>query len=174
MNSSLNFLPLLLFTFTLLTTSCEQNKAPATISQAPGKHYSKPATLEGTVSTGKSLIKTGTIVVTDENGQKIQQVLVNNGRFQVDIPSGTPLPLVLLFSSESHPEKLTSVVLYENVTKYFIDPSTTAIAQAAKAMGGYTRANLVRAAEDTTHTPDANKTTTGWRGDPTTQYGGWH
>jgi hypothetical protein len=80
----------------------------------------------------------------------------------------------LNFSSETHPEKLVSVVLYDNVTKYFIDPSTTAIAKAAKAMGGYTRANLVRAAEDTTHTPDANKTTAGWRGDPTTQYGGWH
>lgn len=41
-------------------------------------------------------------------------------------------------------------------------------------MGGYTRANLVRAAEETVHVPDANKTSTGWRGDPTTQYGGWH
>ncbi len=39
-------------------------------------------------------------------------------------------------------------------------------------MGGFTRANMILAAENTVHTPDANKTTTGWRGDPTTQNGG--
>lgn len=170
-----NYLPLvLIFSTAFWVTGCEQSRTSASIGQAAVKKYSKTTTIEGTVSTGRSLIKTGTIEVTDENGQKIKQVTVENGRFQVEIPGGTNLPLVLSFSSDTHPEKLVSVVLYDNVTNYFIDPSTTAIAKAAKAMGGYTRANLVRAAEDTTHTPDANKTTTGWRGDPTTQYGGWH
>jgi hypothetical protein len=166
------YLPLvLLLPIFFLASGCGQDQKPASISQ---KKYSEATTIEGTVSTGKSLIKTGTVEVTDENGQKIKQVIVENGHFRVEIPSGTNLPLLLNFSSESHPEKMVAVVLYEDVTKYFLDPSTTAIAKAAKAMGGYTRANLVRAAEDTTHTPDANKTTTGWRGDPTTQYGGWH
>jgi hypothetical protein len=170
------YLPLVLFfPIFFLVSGCGQDQKPASISQTAIKKYSEATTIEGMVSTGKSLIKTGTVEVTDENGQKIPQVIVENGRFQVEIPTGTNLPLLLSFTSETtHPEKLIAVVLYEDVTKYFLDPSTTAIAKAAKAMGGYTRANLVRAAEDTTHTPDANKTTTGWRGDPTTQYGGWH
>jgi hypothetical protein len=164
----------LILSAAFLVMGCEQSRTPTSIGQTAVKKYSKTTTIEGTVSTGRLLIKTGTIEITDESGQKIKQVSVENGHFQVEIPSGTNLPLILNFSSETHPEKLVSVVLYDNVTKYFIDPSTTAIAKAAKAMGGYTRANLVRAAEDTTHTPDANKTTSGWRGDPTTQYGGWH
>jgi hypothetical protein len=51
---------------------------------------------------------------------------------------------------------------------------TTAIAKKAQSMGGYNHANMVRAAEGTIAVPDANKTTEGFRGDPTTQYGGWH
>jgi hypothetical protein len=169
------YLPLvLLHSIMFLVSGCEQSQTPASFSQAAIKKYSKATTIEGTVSTGRALIKTGTVDVTDENGQKIKQATVENGHFQVEIPSGTNLPLLLNFTSETHPEKLVTVVVYDNLTKYFIDPSTTAIAKAAKAMGGYTRANLIRAAEDTTHTPDANKTTAGWRGDPTTQYGGWH
>ena len=168
------YIPLVLLLSIFLVTGCGQDQKPASISQTAIKKYSEATTIEGTVSTGKSLIKTGNVDVTDENGQKMKQATVENGRFRVEIPSGTNLPLLLNFSSESHPDKMVAVVLYEDVTRYFLDPSTTAIAKAAKAMGGYTRANLVRAAEDTTHTPDANKTTTGWRGDPTTQYGGWH
>ena len=154
--------------------ACKQNQKPANISPAAIKKYSAATLIGGTVSTGKSLIKTGIVDVTDENGQALKQAVVENGHFQVEIPAGTNLPLLLNFSSEAQPEKLVSVVLYEDVKKYFISPSTTAIAKAAKAMGGYTRTNLARAAEETIHTPDANKTTAGWRGDPTTQYGGWH
>lgn len=168
-------LPLaLLLAGVVMIAGCEQSQKPAAISQATVKKYSKAVTIEGMVSTGRSLIKTGTVDVTGESGEQIARAAVENGHFQAQIPAGTTLPLVLNCASGSHPEKLVAVVLYEDVTQYFLDPSTTAIAKAAKAMGGYTRANLVRAAEDTTHTPDANKTTGGWRGDPTTQYGGWH
>ncbi len=165
----------LLLSVVVSISGCEQKQQSAgIINQAAIKKFSKATTIEGAVSTGKSLIKTGIVEVTDENGQKITQVSVEDGHFQITIPSGTNLPLLLNFSSETQAEKLVSVVLYDDVTKYYLDPSTTAIAKAAKAMGGYTRANLVRAAENTTHTPDANKTSTGWRGDPTSQYGGWH
>lgn len=174
MNSQ-KLLPLiLLLSVGCIISGCEQAPKPANSSQTVIKKYSKTTTIEGTVGSGHSIIKTGAIEITDENGRKITAVAIENGHFQAEIPSGTVLPLLLNFSSENHPDKLISVVFYEDVTNYFIDPSTTAIAKAAKAMGGYTHANLVRAAEDTTHTPDANKTTTGWRGDPTTQYGGWH
>lgn len=152
------------------------DKAPKTTLAGQGavKIFKQPTILEGTVGNGKALIKTGTVEIVDEHGKTIAQTQVDNGRFRVEIPAGTALPLVLNFNSTGYDGTLSTVAVDPNINKYYIDPNTTAIAKAAKAMGGYTRANLVRAAEETTHAPDANKTTTGWRGDPTTQYGGWH
>lgn len=170
----INLPTFLLLLIVLLVSGCEQSQKTTSFTQSTIKKFSKDTTLEGTVSTGRMLIKTGTVEITDEKGQKIKEVTVENGHFLTAIPAGTQLPLLLNFTSKTHPEKMVSVVLYENITKYFIDPSTTAIAKAAKEMGGYNRANLTRAAEETTHVPDSNKTTGGWRGDPTTQYGGWH
>lgn len=159
----------------LVLAGCEQKSSTANrLAPVVAKTFEKSAVLDGTVSTGKSLIKTGVVEAADENSKVIAQAPVNNGRFKVEIPAGTALPVILGFSPENGGEKLTAVVINPNVTRYYLDPSTTAIAKAAKAMGGYTHANLTRAAESTTHTPDANKTTSGWRGDPTTQYGGWH
>ena len=42
------------------------------------------------------------------------------------------------------------------------------------AVDSYNNAPAQQVAEETVHVPDANKTTSGWRGDPTTHYGGWH
>lgn len=153
---------------------CDQGQKAAKANQAVTKKYTQATFIEGVVSNNKGVIKTGIVEVTDENGRLITKVAVDNGHFRVEIPANTVLPILLAFSSESGTEKLVAAVIYDTITKYYINPSTTAIAKAAKAMGGYTRTNMVRAAEDTVHAPDANKTTTGWRGDPTTQYGGWH
>ena len=101
--------------------------------------------------------------------------LQNNGHYSVKIPADTVLPIVLTFYPEAADgEKLITAVVHPAITKYDINPLTTSIAKKAQAMGGYTHANMVRAAEGTATVPDANKTTAGFRGDPTTQYGGWH
>lgn len=155
-------------------TGCDQGQKTAKVSQAVVKKYTKATALEGVVSNNKGVIKTGRVEVIDEKGHLITYVAVDDGHFNVEIPANTILPILLTFSSESSEEKLVTAVIDDIITKYYINPSTTAIAKAAKEMGGYSRANMVRAAENTVHTPDANKTTTGWRGDPTTQYGGWH
>jgi len=155
-------------------TGCEQEKKTAKASQAVVKKYAQATVLEGVVSNDKGVIKTGTVEVTDENGRLITRATVDNGHYRVEVPAHTVLPILLTFASESGTEKLVAAVIHDTITKYEINPSTTAIAKAAKAMGGYTHANMTRAAADTIRTPDANKTTTGWRGDPTTQYGGWH
>lgn len=155
-------------------TGCEQDQKAAKVSQAVVKKYAQATTLEGVVSDNNGVIKTGTVEVTDENGRLITHAAVDNGHYNVEIPANTVLPILLTVSSASSAEKLVAAVIHHTITKYEINPSTTAIAKAAKAMGGYTHANMTRAAADTVHTPDANKTTTGWRGDPTTQYGGWH
>jgi len=165
-------LPVILSGFAV--TGCEQEQKTPKVSQAAVKKYAKATTLEGAVSNDKGPIKAGTMEVTDENGRLITRSAVENGHYSVEIPASTVLPILLTVSSESSADKLVVAVIHDAITKYEINPTTTAIAKAAKAMGGYTHANMTRAAADTVHAPDANKTTTGWRGDPTTQYGGWH
>ena len=174
MKDKILFSLVLLATGSFTLTGCDKDEKTVKLSQSVEKKYSQETVLEGVISNDKSIIKTGIVEVTDENGRLINQVTIDNSHFSVKIPINTALPLLLIFSSEGSDEKLLSVVIYENITTYYINPSTTAIAKAAKSMGGYTHANLVRAAENTVHVPDANRTSTGWRGDPTTQYGGWH
>ncbi|HEY8034314.1 MAG TPA: hypothetical protein VIF37_01850 [Methylobacter sp.] len=168
----LMLLPVILSGF--VVTGCEQGQKTPKASRVALKKYSQATTLEGVVSNNKGVVKTGMVEAIDESGSLIAHTTVDNGHYSVEIPANTVLPILLTFSSESGAEKLVAAVVHDSITKYEINPSSTAIAKAAKAMGGYTHANMIRAAEDTAHVPDANKTTTGWRGDPTTQYGGWH
>jgi hypothetical protein len=153
---------------------CEPGQKPAKVSQTVVKKYAKATVLEGTVSNDNGVIKVGIVKATDENDHYIAQGAVDNSHYSVEIPANTILPILLKFSSESSTDKYVAAVVHDTITKYEINPLTTAIAAAAKAMGGYTHANMIRAAEAGVHVPDANKTVTGWRGDPTTQYGGWH
>jgi outer membrane murein-binding lipoprotein Lpp len=169
---SLILLPVILSGFVIV--GCDQGQQAAKISPAVVKKYTKATALEGVVSNDKGVIKSGTVEAADESGRLIAHAIVDNGQYSMEIPANTALPILLTFSSESGAEKLVAAVIHESITRYEINPSSTAIAKAAKAMGGYTHANMIRAAENTTHVPDANKTTTGWRGDPTKQYGGWH
>lgn len=158
----------------LAMTGCEQEQKTPKVAQTPVKKYAQATVLEGVVSDDKGVVKTGAVVVADESDRLIAQATVDNGHYSVEVPAGTFLPILLTFSSEPGAEKLVTAVIHDSITKYDINPSTTAIAKAARAMGGYTHANMTRAASDIVHVPDANKTTTGWRGDPTKQYGGWH
>lgn len=157
-------------------TGCEKsNQNTASIKQAI-KKYEQATTLQGIVSNNDGPIKAGTIKVTDNYEELVASTAVqNNGHYIVEIPADTVLPIVLTFYPEAADgEKLITAVIHPAITKYDINPLTTSIAKKAHAMGGYTHANMVRAAEGTVTVPDANKTTAGFRGDPTTQYGGWH
>ena len=167
---------LLLFMAACFLSGCEkgkQNTAP--IKQAI-KKYDQATFLEGVVSNNRGPIRAGTIKVTDMYEELVSSTaLRNNGHYTVKIPEDTVLPIVLTFyPDEADGDKLITAVVHPGITKYDINPLTTSIAQKALAMGGYTHANLVRAAEGAATVPDANKTTAGFRGDPTTQYGGWH
>lgn len=170
------FTLILLFMAGCFLPGCDdsnQNKVP--LKQVI-KKYDQATTLEGVVSDNNGPIKAGTIEVTDTSDQLVASTAVqNNGHYSIEIPMDTFLPIVLTFYPESADgEKLITAVVHPGITKYDINPLSTSIAKKAQAMGGYTHANLVRAAESTATVPDANKTTAGFRGDPTTQYGGWH
>lgn len=161
----------------LLIASCGliacDNKTPNTAAPQVVKKYTKATLLEGRVSDDHGLIKVGKVKATDTEQHTIVSTEIDNGRYQLEIPANTELPIVLSANQATN-ELLIVAVIDPMISKYDINPRTTAIANKAKAMGGYTRSNLVMAAEDMVSVPDANKTTTGFRGDPTTQYGGWH
>jgi hypothetical protein len=167
---------LLLFTVSSFQTGCEKNKQNTVLVKQDIKKYEQATTLEGVVSNNHGPIRAGTIKVTDMYEELVASTaLQNNGHYRVRIPMDTVLPIVLTFYPDAADgEKLLTAVVHPSITKYDINPLTTSIAKKALAMGGYTHANLVRAAEGTAKVPDANKTTAGFRGDPTKQYGGWH
>lgn len=145
------------------------------LSACNDMQQSKPATSSTTKYTatsvfliGKVEAKSGNVEAIDSNQNIIALAAVQNGRYQLEIPAQTQLPLVLRC------EQFVAVVIDTDLTSYDINALTTAIAEKAKALGGYTRQNMVVAASNSVNVPDANKTSTGFRGDPTSQYGGWH
>lgn len=162
-----------------IMSGCGQDQAKSsTPSKAAVKQTLRTTSLLGAVSDNAGPLKTGTVSLLSESGQTLASTELNNSqRYEIQVPTGTDLPVILSYTPGPNAPKdaqLISVVIHPDASKYDINPTTTTIAKQAKAMGGYTHNNMVQAAESTAHVPDANKTTSGFRGDPTTQYGGWH
>lgn len=158
-------------------TACNNNQSNTNQTQVI-KKYAQATMLEGIVSDSHGRIKAGRVKVTDTAYQSIAFTdIQNNGQYRVEIPANTALPVILSFHSDANQanaEQLITVAVEPKIRKYDINPFTTSIANKAKALGGYTRTNLILAAEGTASVPAYNKTAEGFRGDPTTQYGGWH
>ncbi len=164
----------------LLLAACDNSSSSKTILSANTsvRKFDQAATLRGEVNNKKGPITSGELSATDEKGKVIATTqLANSGRYTIEIPAGTSLPILLtvgLNIDKSDNKKLQVAVIDPTLTKYDINLLTTAISKKAKAMGGYTYLNMRQAAMTSTSSPDANKTTGGFRGDPTKQYGGWH
>jgi hypothetical protein len=175
-SSSLNLVFLVTSLLALLMASgCEKDASKSAFPQQTVKKYEHQAILEGQVSDDKGPIKSGTVKVSDEKGAVIAETaLQGSERYRVQVPAGTVLPIVLTFYPASGGDPLITAVIHPTVTQYDITPLSTAIAKKARALGGYTHGNLLVAAESMGTVPDDNKTTAGFRGDPTKQYGGWH
>lgn len=148
----------------LLLTGCNdmQQSKPATIQKVNQQFTATSVQLFGKVENGLG------VEAIDEKENLIVSTAVENGRYKMEIPAQTPLPIILRSGD------FISVVVDSDLKNYDINALTTEIAKKAQALGGYTRQNMVLAASNSVKTPDANKTSTGWRGDTTTQYGGWH
>ena len=155
-------------------------KSEKTVSSTPQmtKKFEQNTLLQGVVISNNRLENSAEIKVTDISGKVLAHMQLNGDKhYQLEIPAGTELPILLRFYPQpdsATAQQMLVVVVDQSITKYDISPLTTAIAHKAEALGGYTRANMVMAAESMVNAPDANKTSTGFRGDPTTQYGGWH
>ncbi|SMG66690.1 conserved hypothetical protein, secreted [methanotrophic bacterial endosymbiont of Bathymodiolus sp.] len=159
----------------LVLVACgDQQKKSPTI-KVPVQQYKQAKILQGDVVDDKGPVRNAVIKVADSTGRVIVSTsLEDSNDYKVEIPAGTTLPIVITVKPKGSAEKLKAVVISTVVSRYDISPLTTKIANRAKELGGYTRANMVMAADNTVGVPDANKTSTGFRGDPTKQYGGWH
>ena len=174
---SMLFALFLLLASTMLT-SCEKSNQYTVQVTPAATSFAQETVLEGIVTDDHGPVKSGEVRLTDSKNKALANTAVSDkGRYSITVPANTPLPVLLVFSADLQSpkaEKFISAVVYTNITQYDINPRTTAIARSAKAMGGYTHDNLILAAENAASVPDANKTTAGFRGDPTKQYGGWH
>lgn len=161
-----------------LLAGCDSKPKTSAISQVVVEKYSQATTLQGLISGETGPVKNGLVKAINEKGQILGQAeLADNSRYSLELPAGTELPILLTYyPSESAPEsqRLIAAVVHRTLSKYDINPASTRIAKRAKALGGYTHNNLVQAAEESGIVPADNKTTSGFRGDPTKQYGGWH
>ncbi|MBW6453255.1 MAG: hypothetical protein K0A92_05685 [Methyloprofundus sp.] len=158
-----------------ILVACEDQKQHKPWLDVPVQSYKQMKILTGAVTNEKGSVVDAKIKVEDSTGKVVAQTQLENSKnYSIEIPQGTTLPIVLTVSPKGSEEKLIAVVISSAVSSYDISPLTTKIAKRAKALGGYTYANMVMAADSTVGVPDANKTSTGFRGDPTKQYGGWH
>lgn len=159
---------------------CDSGTKPqaSIIGKPKVQRYEQIKTLEGLVTNDEGPVKTGIIKALTEKGKELSQIELSDGpHYSIEVPAGTVLPIILAYypsADASDEERMVSVVVHAAASKFDINTLSTRIAKQAKEMGGYTHKNLVSAAEGTGTVPAANKTTAGFRGDPTTQYGGWH
>jgi hypothetical protein len=163
---------------------CGESEKPAEMFQGlPQKFeqelkFEKEMTLRGAVDDEKEPVTSGKVIAADEKGKIIAETfLEGSNRFSIVIPAGTALPILLNAyrgGSEFQGKPLTAAIVDSFESQYNINPKTTAIAEKAKSLGGYTRKNLMAAAMMSSSVPDEDKTTSGFRGDPTKRYGGWH
>ena len=78
---------LLLLMAVCFLTGCEKSKQNTALVNAVIKKYEQATLLEGSVSDNDGPIKVGTIKVTDNNGQPVASVAVqDNGHYRVEIP----------------------------------------------------------------------------------------
>ncbi|MCH9698219.1 MAG: hypothetical protein K0U68_08965 [Gammaproteobacteria bacterium] len=169
---------LLLVLATGFLTACDNTPTGKTsiVAATPKQTYNKVVTVNGVVRGEKGVIKSGEIKVISQNKTVATSTIGKNGRYQVDIPSGTEFPLLIsaLPADQSQYKKLSVAVVNAMLTNHDITPSSTEIAKTAKKLGGYTKENLFKAALGTVDMPDRDTTAAGFRGDPTKQFGGWH
>ncbi|GAB6141215.1 hypothetical protein JCM14076_19440 [Methylosoma difficile] len=160
-----------------LLSGCDNHKETRSSAEAAIEKFEHTTILEGYVSNNKRRLKLGAIKATDSDNRLVAIThLKNTAHYEIEIPAGTVLPIVLTFYADIQEgaEKMTVAVVDADIIQYDINPLTTAIAKRAMALGGYSHVNMMRAAEESVHVPDANKTTAGFKGDTTKQYGGWH
>ena len=140
--------------------------------------HNKAVTVTGIARVGKSRITSGKVVIAGIKGAvKASAHFKDSPSFSLEIPAGTSYPVLLSVYPDTEPFKRTTlkvVVMNPYSKDQVVTRTTTAIAESALALGGYTAKNMMQATRTTSPFPDRDTSVEGFNGDPTAQFGGWH
>ncbi len=86
----------------VLLSGCGKEAKPQKLHKETVQKYEKTVTLQGSVSNNTGLVKSGKIEARLPSGELLAEtVLENSARYQLQIPAGTVLPLILSFSLQT-------------------------------------------------------------------------
>jgi hypothetical protein len=118
------------------------------------------------------------ISVEDVGGKEVAAAeLTGEPRVYVSVPAGARYPLIVKANPADGSAALKAAVINSLVTEQDVSPVTTLVVDAALSFGGLTEQNLAKAAGaaiSQRRTSGGSGTSSGFKGDPTKQYGGWH
>lgn len=134
--------------------------------------------IAGMVLTDAGPVTRAKIEARDSRGQLVASTeLSGASHYRLLIPAGSSYPLVLTALPEGATEPLKAAVTSELAEEQDISEVTSIVVETALSLGGLTESNLAKAAGaaiSQRKTSGGSGSSSGFKGDPTKNYGGWH
>lgn len=150
-------------------------------SPGPGSSGGSVATetkIVGLVLTDEGPVAKAKIEAKDSRGATVAKTEVGgDGHYSLNLPAGAAYPVVLTAQPASETKPLKAVVTSDLVSEQDISAVTTIVVDTAMSLGGLTEANIAKAAGaaiSQRRSSGGSGSSSGFKGDPTKQYGGWH
>jgi hypothetical protein len=169
----MNNKPLFLLISALSLAACEQSSTTTTSSSNQSLH------ITGIVQEEGEPVTHAKIEAKDSGGATIatSELRNNSNHYAIDLPAGTQFPVVLTAIQEGDRPLLKAAITSSDVAEQDISTVTTLVVDTAIGLGGLTSANLAKAAGaaiSMRRNRGGSGSSSGFKGDPTKQYGGWH
>lgn len=133
--------------------------------------------VEGIVTDRDELVVTGKIVAKDKQGATIATAVPDSeAHYSISLPAGAAYPVTLEIAVDED-TLLQAAVMDSALVQQDISTMSTLVVESAKNLGGLTKQNMAQAAINAIRQNKKSSgkgTSTGFKGDPTKQYGGWH
>ena len=163
---------ILLLATTLTLGACGDNASTTAVSKATEAHIS------GVMLDEEAPITHARIEAHDRNGKRVAGTVMNGEeRYAITLPPGTAYPVILTATPDGQSTALKAAITSDLVAEQDISSVTTIVVDTALSLGGLTEANLAKAARaaiSQRRTSGGFGSSSGFKGDPTKQYGGWH
>lgn len=164
---------LILILATAMTlAACGDNAPTATVAKAAEAH------ITGVVLNEDAPVTLAKIEAHDRNGKRVAETMMNGkDRYDIKLPPGTAYPVILTATPEGQSTALKAAITSDLVAEQDVSSVTTIVVDTALSLGGLTEANLAKAARaaiSQRRTSGGSGSSSGFKGDPTKQYGGWH
>lgn len=136
----------------------------------------KAAHIEGIVTERDEPVTQGKIEAKDKNGKTVASAeLQGTSNYAITLPANAAYPVTLEILVDD--SLLEAVVMDATSVQQDISTMSTLVVQSARNLGGITKGNMAQAAINAIRQNKKSSgkgTSTGFKGDPTKQYGGWH